>query len=933
MNIKSGLAVILGLALLAGGLPARAAENTIALSVNAAEQTARFDAHMLGSNVGMWEWGGYYPQPDQRLVNAIRGAGLKLLRFPGGTEADLSVFDRTNTLEWHQTSGAYTRVLRADFLDAFITLCRQTGADPLIVVNARIEDAAMAADIVRYCNVEKGYGVRYFEIGNEPELYSGDYRLTAEQYSERYAAYAAAMRAVDPSIQLLGSASSQPIYREQWVGKLLETNGNTVSAATIHWYPMVGEQATPSHPCYPSVEHLLHYDAQANGYAGNEWHQNGAISYAELFVKTAENSLTALRDRYAANARIGLTELSPVTGGDNGAGLSDTAANALWFADVLGRLASNGVSFVTQFLLQGDQEYAMVDGYSAEQPFQLRPVWYAYVMYQRYFGDLLYASASEDEQKLTIWASGDSGDSSKLKLMVVNKTADEDLDAVIRLDGFTPLSREGELYTLSADSITAAEMQINGVSAAADNSLGEIAPQRLTGVSETIAHRFPAHSVTCITLNGYYGAEPSLDTVEQGIAVSPATEDFDRFAADGTLPEGWKGKDASVVSDGADGGYLLLDCRDNSGASFSFPNRIYFGREGMTEAVVGGTLSTREKSDYALYKDKYFQVLDSAGNVIATFCINVDGWLQFAEGGQSPVSIDDGSKQGICLAADQTVTFRLVYDLPARTYRLELQTADGWATASYYGSWREINQIAVPETTAALGGVRLEYSSGSSANNTICLDDFCYPVLKDIQPPAWENAELTAGDITQATAGFAWPAALDNVGVTGYVFYIDGAEAARVPPVTLQYTPQALQPGRLYRMGVAAVDRAGNESERLEMWFALPEEGHGIAYLSPVALYQSEGAAEGAVKLQNTALEPASVTLVIAAYQNQTLLDVQMAEVVCEAGFTGWKSVRLSTAGLQPDTTIRSYVLKDMHSLRPKLPRAEQQLAKLEYAS
>ena len=63
-------------------------------------------------------------------------------------------------------------------LDAMVTYARAIGAEPILQVPHLAADstgtpatAANAAAMVQYANVTKGYGIKYFSIGNEPDLY------------------------------------------------------------------------------------------------------------------------------------------------------------------------------------------------------------------------------------------------------------------------------------------------------------------------------------------------------------------------------------------------------------------------------------------------------------------------------------------------------------------------------------------------------------------------------------------------------------------------------------------------------------------------------------------------------------------------------------------------------------------------------------------
>ena len=102
--------------------------------------------------------------------------------------------------------------------DTAVAYARAIGAEPIIQVplladiSGKPPTAATAAAMVTYGNVTKGYGLKYFSIGNEPDLYASQ-GLTPIRRCRRSPAtrrptiarrpgpYVTAMKAVDPEHQ------------------------------------------------------------------------------------------------------------------------------------------------------------------------------------------------------------------------------------------------------------------------------------------------------------------------------------------------------------------------------------------------------------------------------------------------------------------------------------------------------------------------------------------------------------------------------------------------------------------------------------------------------------------------------------------------------------------------------------------------------------
>ncbi|MEX2162037.1 MAG: hypothetical protein WD751_08995 [Anaerolineales bacterium] len=274
---------------------------------------------------------------------AVEG-GINFLRFPGGDWGD------DNDITHLQ-------------LDNFISLARQLGAEPSISVRLRGGTPEMAADLVRYANVEKGYAVKYWSIGNEPALY-GDYDTL--RYNLEWRDMALAMLAVDEDILLIGPEITQ--YRgdplldpmdangKLWMDEFLRANGDLVDVVSVHRYPFPETMAS------------------------------GPASIDELRVNSAEWDviLPQLKSLICAETGrsipLAVTEFNShwnaVTSGE---ATPDSHFNAIWLADVLGRMIQHDVSIVNQFALQSASDNGGWGLFSRVEP---RPSYYVFLMYQ-----------------------------------------------------------------------------------------------------------------------------------------------------------------------------------------------------------------------------------------------------------------------------------------------------------------------------------------------------------------------------------------------------------------------------------------------------------------------------------------------------------------------------------------------------------------------
>ncbi len=327
---------------------------------------------VFGSNAGPWQ------TITSADINSIKAAGFTILRYPGGNYVDENAPSRTD-------------------LDAFIEMCREVGAEPMVQVKLVNATAKSAAEMVTYANITQGYGIRYWSIGNEPSLYlqnRGIQVYDTELFNQQWREFAVAMKAVDPSILLLGPETHQytgksneailDLHSRDWMREFLIANGDLVDIVAFHRYPFGSFD--------PSKTALLR--------SSEEW---------DFILPNLKQLIIATTGR---EIPIAVTEVnSNWSNRSRGETTPDALVNAIWWADALGRMMKHDVSIVNQFALDGTGGWAL---FSAQEP---RPSYYVYLLY-RDFGSQLVASTSGIDLVSVIAALDDSGN---LTLVIVNR--------------------------------------------------------------------------------------------------------------------------------------------------------------------------------------------------------------------------------------------------------------------------------------------------------------------------------------------------------------------------------------------------------------------------------------------------------------------------------------------------------------------------------
>ncbi len=377
------------------------------LFVDAGADLGKISNLVFGSNTGPW-----LPVPFD-LQEQIKAAHISTLTVPGGNWGD------DNDVETYQ-------------VDQFISYCKLIGATPRIVVRLKNGSAEKAAELVKYTNVIQKYGVKYWGIGNEPDLYvANGYDYNVDRYNKEWREWAKAMLAVDPSIKFVGpdvsqfvadaSASAYLQARTDWLTSFLKANGDMVSVVSIHRYAFPADTAATA----PTIADLR----------GNSKEWDEILPALRRIVKDTTGkdlpvAVTEVNSSWSANA--------------GGEGTMDSFYNAIWFGDVLGRMIENDVFMVDQFALAGD--------WGIVGPNDVRPMYYVYMMYQRFGSERMRAVS--DDAYVRIYAARRSDGT--LTAMIVNLGPAE-VTKPLRILGASGTTAETWLFDASHNAVKVAD--------------------------------------------------------------------------------------------------------------------------------------------------------------------------------------------------------------------------------------------------------------------------------------------------------------------------------------------------------------------------------------------------------------------------------------------------------------------------------------------
>jgi len=382
--------------------------------IDPSQDQGEISKFVLGANHGPWaDLGAANLEP-------AKASGITFLRWPGGNWGD------QNNVQNYQ-------------VDSYIFQARMMGAEPSMTVRLLDGTPEQAAQLVRYTNIEKGYGVKYWSIGNEPDLFIVRDRIwTPEYYAKRWREFALAMEAVDPDIQFYGPEISaflgdvgyfdpreflyvetvkQDFTKRDYLVEFLKVNKDLVDIVAVHHYPFPKSRT------------------------------DGVPTWQQLRDNTPEwdriipNLRRIIRETTGEDKPVGITEFNSDASDAAGSETStDSFYNALWLADVLGRVLRTQPDVVAYWLLKNS--YA---GHGMMSSFDLRPTYHVYQIYRQFGNHLLIASSPEEYVSLFA-AKRDDG---TITAIFVNR-GDKAIDKPFKIENGN-IFQLTEAYLLDAD--------------------------------------------------------------------------------------------------------------------------------------------------------------------------------------------------------------------------------------------------------------------------------------------------------------------------------------------------------------------------------------------------------------------------------------------------------------------------------------------------
>ena len=390
---------------------------TATVTVNPAQVIREINPLVYGANMGLWHNGDL---SNPAIIAAAKEVGVTLIRYPGGGRSQTARWQRQEAV-WNSRPAdghpGYDCVVTPVQIDRFISFCRQVGAEPLFTVNQCTGDSANLVDLVKYLNVEKKYGVKYFEVGNEPEGYisawgfgqnwvhnKDSFNKTYTRAAEIHLAYDKALKAIDPSIKLLGPVTANADFFELALPPFWNKMGEQLDILAVHRYPQC--DLRPGNACY-SDEQLLAKPT--------EWAQ---------FVHYFEE----LNRRYEPSRRIPYAVTEWHTAYHSPGPRQQQIAGALYVAKNLGEMVKSGIDMATIWVLTGCGPYNLFNP-GPEGKLEKVPTYYLFqAMATNLQGRMV--SCTSNRKLLSVYAALKDG---TLTVICINTAPDTKYETQLRL--------------------------------------------------------------------------------------------------------------------------------------------------------------------------------------------------------------------------------------------------------------------------------------------------------------------------------------------------------------------------------------------------------------------------------------------------------------------------------------------------------------------
>ena len=321
-------------------------------------------------SINYWMWSPTYGDDISGTEKQIAPLAFELMRI-GGYNNDANTPDPFDDAQ----------------IDKAVAYAKAIGAEPILQVPLIADTMGMpptadtAAAMVTYANKTKKYGIKYVSIGNEPDLYATAGNITDDtkpaipnyqpaDYCASVKAYVTAMKAVDPSLTIVGpELAYQYTANADWFSPVLKACGDQFDIITIHRYPFAAAMTS--------------------------------VAAVEADVAAFRSVITSVRGLMKAagygDKPLAVTEMNvdydALPTNNVPLAAAGTVPSALWLADILGAAQELSLRTTALWDISDDpgRQFGIIDVPPDQKP---RPQYYAYQLFGEHSGPTLLSLTS-----------------------------------------------------------------------------------------------------------------------------------------------------------------------------------------------------------------------------------------------------------------------------------------------------------------------------------------------------------------------------------------------------------------------------------------------------------------------------------------------------------------------------------------------------------
>ena len=398
-----------------------------------------------------------------QLVRTLRERGV--IRIGGNTADYASYSPEGSPMSLPETKGSVVNEAVLRDLGKFLAA---TGWQLIWTLNLGGKDQANAIQEAKAVAAAADGRLLGFEIGNEPDLFSGRHRNSNYSYADYLAEFrqlGGALRRAVPKASLIGPDAAREI---DWVTKFAVDEGKHTKLLTAHYYR--GGAKDPA----STIDELLHDDPKL-----------GPMLQS---LKAASES---------SGIRYRICETNSFFGGGK-PGVSDTFASALWVLDFMFTLASAGCAGVN--METGVNQLGFISSYSPVGDDENGHYWAA----PEYYGMLAFRESAGgnivgcdlDRRGKNIKAYAVKTPDGNLVLTLINKEPALSVTVLVALDQSAKGITGVRLSAPSLDSKS--EVKLGGATVARDGSWRASEIEKPDVLAGKLRIRVPAGSAVVV---------------------------------------------------------------------------------------------------------------------------------------------------------------------------------------------------------------------------------------------------------------------------------------------------------------------------------------------------------------------------------------------------------------------------------------------------